>query len=180
VCCAPRSSPKTPARWRTRCGPTATCRNQQFLHRHRLRKRRRSRPHDADPGAESDPLPNGFAKGMTLYFERHDGHAVTCDDFAQAHCRCQPGLANWPPAAAVQALVQPGRHTPRTRQARVRRGCRNLHAHAGAKLRPDRRPADQAAFVIPVGLGLVGPDGQDLPLQLQGEAQAWFGTRTWC
>ena len=26
----------------------------------------------------------GFAKGMKLYFERHDGHAVTCDDFAQA------------------------------------------------------------------------------------------------
>src|SRR5205085_5788302 len=25
----------------------------------------------------------GFAKGLTLYFQRHDGHAVTCDDFAQ-------------------------------------------------------------------------------------------------
>ena len=23
----------------------------------------------------------GFRKGMDLYFERHDGHAVTCDDF---------------------------------------------------------------------------------------------------
>ena len=26
----------------------------------------------------------GFRKGMDLYFERHDGHAVTCDDFAAA------------------------------------------------------------------------------------------------
>ena len=26
----------------------------------------------------------GFARGMALYFERHDGQAVTCDDFAQA------------------------------------------------------------------------------------------------
>src|SRR5439155_10074622 len=26
----------------------------------------------------------GFKKGMALYFERHDGQAVTCDDFAQA------------------------------------------------------------------------------------------------
>ena len=25
-----------------------------------------------------------FQKGMKLYFERHDGHAVTCDDFVQA------------------------------------------------------------------------------------------------
>jgi aminopeptidase N len=37
----------------------------------------------------------GFAKGMKLYFERHDGQAVTCDDFRAGHCRCQPGL-NWP------------------------------------------------------------------------------------
>ena len=27
ACCAPPSSPKTPARWRTRCGPTATSRS---------------------------------------------------------------------------------------------------------------------------------------------------------
>lgn len=26
----------------------------------------------------------GFRKGMDLYFERHDGHAVTCDDFLAA------------------------------------------------------------------------------------------------
>nr|WP_136249491.1 aminopeptidase N [Ningiella ruwaisensis] len=28
--------------------------------------------------------PEGFRKGMDLYFERHDGQAVTCDDFVQA------------------------------------------------------------------------------------------------
>ena len=27
---------------------------------------------------------NGFRSGMDLYFERHDGHAVTCDDFISA------------------------------------------------------------------------------------------------
>jgi len=27
---------------------------------------------------------NGFRKGMDLYFQRHDGHAVTCDDFISA------------------------------------------------------------------------------------------------
>ena len=26
----------------------------------------------------------GFRKGMDLYFERHDGHAVTCEDFVSA------------------------------------------------------------------------------------------------
>ena len=33
---------------------------------------------------------DGFAKGMTLYFERHDGQAVTCDDFAQAIADANP------------------------------------------------------------------------------------------
>ena len=32
----------------------------------------------------------GFARGMTLYFERHDGHAVTCDEFAQAIADANP------------------------------------------------------------------------------------------
>ena len=27
---------------------------------------------------------DGFRRGMDLYFERHDGQAVTCDDFVQA------------------------------------------------------------------------------------------------
>lgn len=27
---------------------------------------------------------DGFRKGMDLYFERHDGNAVTCDDFRSA------------------------------------------------------------------------------------------------
>jgi aminopeptidase N len=33
----------------------------------------------------------GFARGMKLYFERHDGQAVTCDDFAQAQSDANPG-----------------------------------------------------------------------------------------
>ena len=28
--------------------------------------------------------PERFRRGMDLYFERHDGQAVTCDDFVQA------------------------------------------------------------------------------------------------
>src|SRR3990167_4849348 len=33
----------------------------------------------------------GFAGGMKLYCERHDGQAVTCDDFAQAIADANPG-----------------------------------------------------------------------------------------
>ena len=33
---------------------------------------------------------DGFAQGMTLYFQRHDGQAVTCDDFVQAMADANP------------------------------------------------------------------------------------------
>ena len=36
----------------------------------------------------------GFERGITLYFERHDGQAVTCDDFAQAIADANPA-ASW-------------------------------------------------------------------------------------
>ena len=35
----------------------------------------------------------GFRNGMALYFQRHDGQAVTCDDFAQAIADANPGSA---------------------------------------------------------------------------------------
>jgi aminopeptidase N len=53
-CCALPSSPKTPAPWPTRCGPTAT-RDQQLLHRHHLRKGCRGGAHDADAAATVGP-----------------------------------------------------------------------------------------------------------------------------
>jgi aminopeptidase N len=49
---------------------------------------------------------DGFAKGMALYFARHDGQAVTCDDFAQAIADANPDSPLAMHAAAVQALVQ--------------------------------------------------------------------------
>ena len=35
----------------------------------------------------------GFRRGMALYFSRHDGQAVTCDDFAQAIADANPDSA---------------------------------------------------------------------------------------
>jgi hypothetical protein len=56
ACCAPRSSPKTPAPWPTRCARQLHG-NQQLLHRHHLRKRCRGGAHDADPGGPRRALP---------------------------------------------------------------------------------------------------------------------------
>jgi aminopeptidase N len=112
----------------------------------------------------------GFAKGMKLYFERHDGQAVTCDDFAQAIADANPGTA------LAQHLPQFKRWysqagTPRV-QARGQYNAANrnytLTLSQSCPATPDQ-PVKEP-FVIPVTLGLLGQHGQALPLQLEGNA----------
>lgn len=113
---------------------------------------------------------DGFAKGMQLYFFRHDGHAVTCDDFAQAIADANPN------SQLADKLVQFKRWysqagTPRV-QARGQYDAENrvytltLSQHCGPTLgQPVKEP-----FVIPVAMGLVAHDGRNLNLHLEGEA----------
>lgn len=120
----------------------------------------------------------GFARGMTLYFERHDGHAVTCDDFAQAIADANPmsDLARLLPQFK-RWYSQAG--TPRVHaQGAYDAAARTYTLMLSQSCMPTAGQAVKEPFVIPVGLGLLGADGQDLPLQLAGESQAPARTRT--
>jgi aminopeptidase N len=121
---------------------------------------------------------DGFARGMTLYFERHDGHAVTCDDFAQAIADANPmsDLARLLPQFK-RWYSQAG--TPRVRaQGAYDAAARTYTLTLSQSCMPTAGQAVKEPFVIPIGLGLVGTGGQDLPLQLAGESQAPASTRT--
>jgi aminopeptidase N len=111
----------------------------------------------------------GFAKGMSLYFERFDGMAVTCDDFAQAIADANPG----------SALAQ---HLPQFKlwysQAGTPKVAATGHYDAVARTytleltqsaQPSPGQTEKLPMVIPVLLGLVGADGSALPLQLNGQ-----------
>ncbi len=120
----------------------------------------------------------GFAKGMTLYFERHDGHAVTCDDFAQA-------IADANPQSDMARLLPQFKRwyshagTPRVKAHGVYdAAARSYTLTLAQSCAPTPGQPDKAPVVIPVGLGLLGADGQDLPLRLAGEPVAAPGTRT--
>ncbi len=112
----------------------------------------------------------GFAKGMTLYFERHDGQAVTCDDFAQAIAdansasnlaRLLPQFKRW--------YSQAG--TPRVAAQGVYDAAASTYTLTFSQsCAPTTGQASKEPFVIPVALGLLGADGKDLPLQLAGDA----------
>ena len=120
---------------------------------------------------------DGFTRGMALYFQRHDGRAVTCDDFAQAVADANPdsGLAtrlesfkNW--------YAQSG--TPRLRARGVydaQAQCYTLTLTQSALPSPGQ-PVKQP-FVIPVALGLLASDGRLLAderlLVLDSAEQSW-------
>ncbi len=110
---------------------------------------------------------DGFARGMTLYFERHDGHAVTCDDFAQAIADANPGSALAEHLAAFKRwYAQSG--TPRLTAV----GQFDAQAQTYTLTVEQTLAAGQQPFVIPLAMGLISRDGAALPLRLEGEAEA--------
>jgi aminopeptidase N len=109
---------------------------------------------------------------MDLYFQRHDGQAVTCDDFAQAIADANPGSAlatglerfkGWYAQAGTPALQARGAWDAdaRTYTLTLRQSAK---PSAG---QPDKQPV-----LVPVTMGLVATDGRALPLRLAGEDQA--------
>ncbi|RYX89629.1 MAG: aminopeptidase N [Comamonadaceae bacterium] len=121
---------------------------------------------------------DGFAKGMTLYFERHDGSAVTCDDFAQAIADANPDsdLARLLPQFK-RWYSQAG--TPRVRaEAAYDAAARTYTLTFTQSCAPTPGQGEKQPFVIPVGLGLLDAGGADLPLQLKDEDSAGPGSRT--
>ncbi len=120
----------------------------------------------------------GFARGMKLYFERHDGQAVTCDDFAQAMAdanpdsdlaRLLPQFKRWYSQAGTPRVKAEGAYNAaeRTYTLTLSQTC---PATPG---QPVKEP-----FVIPVSLGLLNVQGQALPLQLAHWSHAETGSRT--
>ncbi|WP_291518029.1 aminopeptidase N [Acidovorax sp.] len=115
----------------------------------------------------------GFAKGMKLYFERHDGQAVTCDDFVQAMADANPASAltqhlaqfkRWYSQAGTPRVQAVGHYDAATR-------CYALTLSQSCAATPGQ--PDKLPFVIPIELGLVNAaTGAALPLHLAGEGTA--------
>ncbi len=109
----------------------------------------------------------GFAKGMSLYFERHDGQAVTCDDFAQAIADANPGSALATHLAQFKRWYsQAG--TPRVQAAgSYDAATRSYTLTLSQSCPPSPGQDHKEPFVIPVQMGLLGADGREvLPTQL--------------
>jgi len=114
----------------------------------------------------------GFRKGTDLYFERHDGQAVTTEDFVKAMEDANgvdlKQFKNWYSQAGTPELHISDEYDAAQKQYRlnIRQSCAASPTQAAKQ-----------AFHIPLALGLLDEQGHDLPLQLQGEATATDTTR---
>jgi aminopeptidase N len=102
----------------------------------------------------------GFRAGMDLYFKRHDGQAVTCDDFAQAIADANPNTAlaqhldifkRWYSQAGTPVLKVKTHHDAQKAQLTVTLSQSQDGKHSSNK-----------PFLIPVMTGLIGVNGQEI------------------
>jgi aminopeptidase N len=109
----------------------------------------------------------GFRKGSDLYFERHDGQAVTCDDFIKAmedaHGVDLTQFKRWYSQAGTPRLAVSESYdaAAKTYSLTFRQSCPPT---------PDK--VEKLPFVIPVELGLLDSQGGEIALRLAGEASA--------
>ena len=114
--------------------------------------------------------PEGFRKGMDLYFERHDGSAVTCDDFRAAMADANgvnlDQFENWYLQNGTPTLSYSSSYDPST-------STFTLTLTQSSPTNPSNKP-----FHIPVSFGIIdSSSGEELlpteVLELKEESSAF-------
>ncbi|GAB2877742.1 aminopeptidase N [Uliginosibacterium flavum] len=125
---------------------------------------------------------DAFRKGMDLYFARHDGQAVTCEDFVAA-MQDASGLdltqfKRWYSQAGTPRLVVRSRFDAATRRYTLEVEQVFAHTPYEDRMAADGLPQARGPYHLPIVLGLLDADGRELPLQLVGESNATGSQRT--
>ncbi|MDH5299026.1 MAG: aminopeptidase N [Desulfobulbaceae bacterium] len=114
----------------------------------------------------------GFRRGMECYIARHDGQAVTCDDFVAAMADANnvdlEQFKLWYSQAGTPELTVTSDHDPAA-------GLFSLTVTQRCPPTPGQ--PDKLPMYIPLAVGLVGGAGDDLPVTLAGEDAAGPATR---
>jgi aminopeptidase N len=101
--------------------------------------------------------PEGFRAGMDLYFRRHDGQAVTIEDFLAAFSdatgRDLTQFKLWYGQAGTPDLTAKGAYDA---------GAKTYTLHLGQNTPPTPGQPVKRPLHVPIRFGLVGPNGADL------------------
>ncbi len=107
--------------------------------------------------------PETFRKGMDLYFDRHDGQAATVEQFVQCFAdvsrRDMTQFMRWYSQAGTPEIKVAPHYDARGKTYRL---------DVSQTVPPTPGQPTKEPMVIPLALGLVGKDGGDLPLELDG------------
>ena len=102
-----------------------------------------------------------FGRGMDLYFIRHDGEAATVEQFLQCFADASGQdlgqFTRWYLQAGTPSLAVTGAWDSAAATFRI---------DVAQSLSPTTEQPDPAPMVIPLRLGLLAPDGDEMPLQL--------------
>ena len=106
----------------------------------------------------------GFRKGTDLYFDRHDGQAVTTDDFVRAIEEATgqdlTQFRRWYQQAGTPEITVETDYDPLTHR---------MTMTVSQSCPPTPGQPVKQAFHIPVAMGMLDKEGKSLPLQLAGE-----------
>ena len=104
-----------------------------------------------------------FRKAMDVYFARHDGEAATVEDFvacmADASGRDLSQFFTWYEQAGTPQVTAHGHYDA---------AGRNYELTIEQRTAATPGQAGKMPLHMPLGVGLVGPSGEDLPLDLEG------------
>ncbi len=124
---------------------------------------------------------DGFRRGIDLYFERHDGQAVTCDDFRQAMAdangRDLAQFERWYSQAGTPRVQVKTQYEEASRTYKITLKQGNTKAAPPSSAPDAVSDALPNPLLIPFALGLVDVNGQDITLQLDHEAAPSGTTR---
>ena len=99
-----------------------------------------------------------FRLGMDLYFARHDGQAVTCDDFVAAMADASGAdftqFMRWYSQAGTPRISVTATHDP---------VAKRYVLSVSQQCAPSIGQAEKLPYHLPISVGLVGADGADLP-----------------
>jgi aminopeptidase N len=117
--------------------------------------------------------PVGFRAGMDLYFARHDGQAVTCDDFVHAMQDASgedlSQFRVWYSQAGTPMVTSQGTYDP----AAKRFSLTLSQSTAATPGQPEKAP-----LLIPIRVALIGPEGKALALDSSGATERVLELKT--
>jgi aminopeptidase N len=116
---------------------------------------------------------DGFRRGMDLYIERHDNSAATIPDFVAA-MQDASGIdlsefARWYHQAGTPEITIEDRYDADTK---------SFELTVSQKTPPTPGQPEKQPVPIPIAMGLLGPNGDEMPTRLVGETAAHDGTRS--